>query len=44
MGKLKGGLIQMRLKGDASMPPEQIRDMMIEAHIPLIDAAGDQGV
>jgi N-carbamoylputrescine amidase len=44
MGKLKGGLIQMGLKGDTSMSPEQIRDKMIEAHIPLIDEAGKQGV
>jgi N-carbamoylputrescine amidase len=44
MGTLKGGLIQMGLKGDTSMSPEQIRDRMIEAHIPLIDEAGKQGV
>jgi N-carbamoylputrescine amidase len=44
MGTLKGGLIQMGLKGDTSMSPEQIRDIMIEAHIPLIDEAGKQGV
>ena len=44
MAKLKGGLIQMSLKGDTSMSPEQIRGRMIEAHIPLIDAAGKQGV
>jgi N-carbamoylputrescine amidase len=34
----------MGLKGDTSMSPEQIRDIMIEAHIPLIDEAGKQGV
>lgn len=44
MTKLKGGLIQMSLKGDTSMTPEQIRDAMLEAHIPLIDEAGKQGV
>ncbi len=44
MAKLKGGLIQMALKGDTSMTPEQIRDKMIEAHIPLIEEAGRQGV
>ena len=44
MGTLKGGLIQMGLKGDTSMSPEQIRDIMIEAHIPLIDEADKQGV
>ncbi len=44
MTKLRGGLIQMGLKGDTSMTPEQIRDKMLEAHLPLIDAAGAQGV
>lgn len=44
MTKVKGGLIQMGLKGDTSMTPEQIRDKMLEAHIPLIDEAGSQGV
>src|SRR6516165_11216195 len=40
MVMVKGGLIQMSLKGDASMSPEQIRQRMIEAHLPLIAAAG----
>ena len=44
MAKLKGGLIQMALKGDTSMRPEAIRDAMLEAHLPLIDEAGKQGV
>ncbi len=44
MAKLKGGLIQMGLKGDTSMTPEQIRDRMLDAHIPLIDEAGRAGV
>jgi len=44
MSKLRGGLIQMGLKGDTSMTPEQIRDKMLEAHIPLIDQAGAEGV
>ncbi len=44
MAKLKGGLIQMALKGDTSMSPEAIRDAMLEAHLPLIDEAGKQGV
>jgi len=44
MAKLRGGLIQMALKGDASMTPEQIRDKMLDAHIPLIDEAGAAGV
>jgi beta-ureidopropionase len=42
--KLTGGLIQMSLKGDTSMSPQQIRDAMLEAHFPLIDEAGRQGV
>ena len=44
MAKLKAGLIQMALKGDTSMSPEAIRDAMLEAHLPLIDEAGRQGV
>jgi beta-ureidopropionase len=44
MTKLKGGLIQMALKGDTSMSPSQIRDKMIAAHLPLIEEAGRQGV
>ena len=41
---IKSGLIQMGLKGDTSMSPEQIRDLMLEAHGPLIDKAGEAGV
>ncbi len=44
MAKLRGGLIQMGLKGDTAMSPPQIRDLMIEAHLPLIAEAGKQGV
>ncbi len=44
MAKLKCGLIQMAFKGDMSMDPDQIRDIMIEAHIPYIEDAGKQGV
>ena len=44
MSKLKCGLIQMSLKGDGTMAPKKIRDLMIEAHIPMIDAAAKQGV
>jgi N-carbamoylputrescine amidase len=44
MAKLRGGLIQMALKGDTGMSPTQIRDMMIEAHLPLIAQAGKQDV
>ena len=42
--QLTGGLIQMSLKGDTSMSPAEIRERMIEAHIPLIDEAARQGV
>jgi len=41
---LKGGLIQMSLKGETSMSPEQIKQKMIDAHIPLIEKAGEKGV
>jgi len=44
VAKLKCGLIQMAFKGDMSTDPEQIRDVMIEAHIPYIEDAGKQGV
>ncbi len=44
MAKLKGGLIQMKLKGDTSMSPAEIKDKMIAAHLPLIEEAGKQGV
>jgi len=36
MSKVKCGLIQMGLKGDGTMSPEKIRDLMIEAHIPMM--------
>jgi len=44
MGTLIGGLIQMSLKADSSKSPQQIRDAMVEAHLPLIDEAGRRGV
>ena len=44
MAKLKCGLIQMALKGDTSMEPDQIRDLMLEAHHPMIEDAAAQGV
>ena len=44
MGTLTGGLIQMSLKADTGKSPEQIRDAMVEAHLPLIDEAGRRGV
>ena len=44
MSKVKCGLIQMGLKGDGSMSPDEIRDRMIEAHIPFIEEAAKQNV
>ena len=44
MAIVKAGLIQMGLKGDTSMSPDEIREKMIEAHIPLIEEAGQKGV
>ena len=44
MSVLKGGLIQMGLKGDTGSSPEAIRDAMIAAHLPLIEEAGRKGV
>jgi beta-ureidopropionase len=41
---LRGGLIQMGLKSSTDNDPETIRKAMIEAHLPLIDEAGKQGV
>ena len=44
MTMVRGGLIQMSLKGDTSMSPAQIRDKMNAAHIPLIEEAGKKKV
>jgi beta-ureidopropionase len=44
MTMLKGGLIQMSLKGDTSMSPAEIRNRMNDAHLPLIEQAGKAGV
>ena len=44
MTKLRGGLIQMALKGSTEDTPENITKAMIEAHLPMIDEAGKQGV
>ena len=45
MTMLVSGLIQMSLKGDAENDsPEQIRDKMLDAHLPLIDEAAAKGV
>lgn len=44
MTNLRGGLIQMGLKGDTGDSPDAIRKAMLDAHIPLIEEAGRQGV
>jgi len=44
MTMLRGGLIQVGLKGDTASSPEAIRKAMIDAHVPLIEEAGKQGV
>jgi len=44
MAIVKAGLIQCALKGDTDSEPEVIKQQMIEAHIPLIEQAGTQGV
>jgi N-carbamoylputrescine amidase len=44
MTTVKGGLIQMSLKGDTSMSPRDIRNKMNDAHVPLIEQAGKAGV
>ncbi len=44
MAKLRGGLIQMGLKAPTSADPETIRQAMIDAHLPLIEKAGKEGV
>ena len=44
MAKLKFGLIQMGFKGDTNTEPDQIRDVMLEAHAPFIDDGGKHGV
>src|SRR5882724_7221621 len=44
MTKITAGLIQMNLKGDTAMAPGKIRELMLKAHLPLIEKAGGQGV
>ena len=44
MTGLRGGLIQMSLKGDTSMSPKEIGERMLAAHLPLIEEAGRKGV
>jgi beta-ureidopropionase len=44
MTTLRGGLIQMQLKGGTNLAPQQIREEMIGAHLPLIAEAARKGV
>jgi N-carbamoylputrescine amidase len=44
MTMLRGGLIQMGLKASTEESPQAITKAMIEAHLPLIHEAGEQGV
>jgi beta-ureidopropionase len=44
MATVRAGLIQMALKADTGDSPQAIRERMNEAHLPLIDEAGKQGV
>ena len=44
MTTLTVGLIQMALKGSTDMDPSEIRDHMIEAHLPYIAEAAAKGV
>ncbi len=41
---VRGGLIQMGLKASTQKSPQEIAKAMVEAHIPLIEKAGEQGV
>lgn len=44
MTTLISGLIQMGLKGDTSMSPSEITQLMLDAHLPMIDEAAAKGV
>ncbi len=44
MSKVTVGLIQLGLKAETSQTPVEIRDKMLEAHIPYIEQAGEAGV
>jgi N-carbamoylputrescine amidase len=44
MATVRGGLIQMSLKASTEKSPEEIRQVMLDAHLPLIEAAGKKGV
>ncbi len=44
MTTLRGGLIQMRLKASTDKPPAEIAKAMLDAHLPLVEKAGKEGV
>jgi N-carbamoylputrescine amidase len=44
MAMLRGGLIQMGLKASTDESPQAITKAMLDAHLPLIEEAGRQGV
>lgn len=44
MAIIKGGLIQMGLKGETTWEPSRIREAMMEAHVALIEDAAAKGV
>jgi N-carbamoylputrescine amidase len=44
MTTLRGGLIQMGLKASTTDSVEDIRQAMLDAHLPLIEEAGQKGV
>jgi beta-ureidopropionase len=44
MTTVRGGLIQMGLKASTDRSPEEIAKAMLQAHLPLIEKAGQAGV
>jgi beta-ureidopropionase len=44
MTTMRGGLIQMSLKASTDKSPAEIAKAMLDAHIPLIEKAGEAGV
>ena len=44
MAIVRAGLIQMALKADTEQSPKEIKQAMIEAHLPLVEEAAENGV
>ena len=44
MAIVRAGLTQMALKADTEQSPEEIKQAMIEAHLPLVEEAAENGV